>query len=144
MNLMSCFDRMVHPISSLATQRLGCHPNMAACMIKTLCKMTHFIKIAYRDSIWSYAGESNRLLQGSVQENGATSPIFIAISYVILLYEQSQVVGVYFISAISFLVFSIIAILYVDDSDILITAIQKDESVFSIFNRTKKTADTYQ
>ena len=56
---------------------------------------------------------------------------------------QSQVVGVYFISAVSS-VFSIIAILYMDDSDILIIAIQKDESASSIFNRSQKAANTYQ
>ena len=59
-------------------------------------------------------------------------------------YLQSQVIGVYFISAISLSEFSIIAILYVDDSDVLITATQKDEFLFSIFNRTQRAATIYQ
>ena len=118
MDLMNRLNRMAHPISSLVAQRHGAHPNIAARMIKTLCKMKHVIKTAYRDNIWLYTGESNRQLQGAVQGNGDASPIFIAISCVILSYLQSQVIGVYFISAISLSVFNIIVILYVDDFDI--------------------------
>ena len=141
---MNCFDRMPHPKSSLATQRLGVHLKIAACMIKTLCKMKHFIRTAYGDSTWSYTGKSNRPLQGAVQYNGAASPIFIANSCMILSYLQSQVTGVYFTSAISLPVFSIVAILYMDDSDILITATQNDESISSNVNRTQKAAASYQ
>ena len=144
MDLMNCFDRMAHLISSLATQRLGVHPNIAACMIKTLCRMKHFIRTAYGDSTWSYTGEANRPLQGAIQGNGAASPIFIAISCVILSFLQSQVIGTHFTSAITLSIFNIIAILYVDDSDILIAATHKDETISSIFNRTQQSANIYQ
>ena len=144
MDLMNCFDRMAHPVSSLATQRLGVHPNIATCMVKTLCKMKHFIRTAYGDSTWSYTGTPNLPLQGAIQGNGAASPIFIAISCVILSYLESQIVGIHFISAISLSLFSIVAILYVDDSDILIAALQKDETSSSIFRRTQKAATSYQ
>ena len=59
MDSMNCFDRIVYPISSLVTQRLGFHPNIEACIIKTLYKMKHFIRTAYGDSTWSYTGELN-------------------------------------------------------------------------------------
>ena len=143
MDLMNCFDRMAHPVSSLAAQRLGVHPNIAACMIKTLCQMKHFIRTAYGDSTWSYTGTPSRPLQGAVQGNGAASPIFIAISCVILSYLQSQAIGIQFMSAITMSIFSLIAILYVDDSDILVAAICNDESDTSIFSRTQKAATAY-
>ena len=144
MDLMNCFDRMAHPVSSLAAQRLGVHPNVAACMIKTLCQMKHFIRTAYGDSTWSYTGTKAQPLQGAVQGNGAASPIFIAISCVILSYLQSQATGIQFTSALTLSVFSLVAILYVDDSDILVTADQEDESSISIFNRTQIAATAYQ
>ena len=136
-DLKNCFNRMAYPISYLATQRLGVHSSMYD--QNSLLNKT-FIRTAYGDSIWLYTDESNRPLQGVVQGNGAATPI----SCVILTYLQSKAIGVYFISAISLSVFSIIAILYVDDPDILITAIQKDESISSIVKRTQKAAAIYQ
>ena len=73
MDLMNCFDRMAHPVSSFATQRLGVHPNIVACMIETLCRMKHFICTAYGDSTWSYIGKDNCTPEGAVQGNGADS-----------------------------------------------------------------------
>ena len=143
MDLMNCFDRMAHPISSLAVQRLGVAPNITNCMIRTLCKMKHYIRTAYGDSTWSYIGEPNRPLQGAVQGNGAASPIFIAISCVILSYLKSQVIGVNIISAITSSLFSIIAILYVDDSDVLIAARYSCESITSICKRAQRAATSY-
>ena len=54
-------------------------------MIKTICRMKHYIRTAYGDSDWSYIGTDEKPLQGSIQGN---------------LY----------------------AIMYVDDTDILIAA----------------------
>ena len=144
MDLMNCFDRMAHPVSSLCTQRLGIHPQIANCMIRTLCQMKHFIRTAYGDSQWSYIGTTNRPLQGAVQGNGAASPIFVAISCVILSFLQSQVVGVYITSAITLTVFSLIAIMYVDDSDIILTAIDPNESPLDLQRRAQRAATTYQ
>ena len=79
---------MAQPLSSLATQILGIHPNISACTIKTLRKMKHFIGTVFGDSTWSCTSESNCPLQGAVQGNCATSPIFIALSFVILSYLQ--------------------------------------------------------
>ena len=72
------------------------------------------------------------------------SPTFIAISCVILSFLQLQVVGVHIVSAITLSIFSIIAILYVDDSDILIAAKTMDESVEELCERAQQAADAYQ
>jgi len=62
MDLMNCFDRMAHPISSLCIQRLGVSPQITQCMIQTLCQMKHFIRTAYGDSQWSYIATKNKPL----------------------------------------------------------------------------------
>ena len=93
--LENCFDRMAHPVPSLASQWLEVAPKVAQCMINTLCKMKHYIWTAYEDSDWYYGGDKETLpLQGSVQANGAASPIFIAISCIIISYLKHQTPGV--------------------------------------------------
>jgi len=135
MDLENCFDRMAHPISSLCSQRLGVSSTVAQCMINTLCTMKHHVRTAYGDSDWSYSGTPTRPLQGAVQGNGAASPIFVAISCTILAYLESQVVGINVYSALTLTLFTLVAILYVDDSDILIAATRKDESAESVSKR---------
>ena len=128
MDLMQCFDRMAHPISSLATQRLGVPANVAHSMITTLCQMKHFIRTAYGDSEEWYSGTSSRPLQGGVQGNGAAAPIFIAISCVLLNYLEGLVTGMKIQTAISLAIMTITAVMYVDDADIIIAARNHNES----------------
>ena len=143
MDLMNCFDRMAHPVSSLCAQRLGTSSTVSECMINTLCRMQHYIRTAYGDSEWSYTGSSRRPLQGAVQGNGAASPLFIAISCVIISFLEAQVVGFVVKSAITLTTLNIIAIMYVDDSDILIGSTSATESERTIRNRVQHAADIY-
>ena len=143
MDLENCFDRMAHPVSSLCSQRLGVPSKIAQCMIKTLCNMKHYMRTAYGDSEWSYCGTPSKPLQGAVQGNGAASPMFVAISCVIIAFLESQVVGVHILSAITLSLFTISAIMYVDDSDILISALEPMEDAISIRNRAQKAAKVY-
>ena len=143
MDLENCFDRMAHPISSLCSQRLGVKPQIAKCMIKTLCSMRHYMRTAYGDSEWFYSGTSSKPLQGAVQGNGAASPMFVAISCAIIAFLESQTVGVSIITAITLSLFTISAIMYVDDSDILISSIKTKETIQSIRNRAQKAALVY-
>ena len=143
MDLENCFDRMAHPISSLCAQRLGVSPNISKCMITSLCKMKHYVRTAYGDSDWYYCGTPSKPLQGAVQGNGAASPMFVAISCVILAYLESNTVGVSVLSAITLTLFAISAIMYVDDSDILIAAIEDNESKESIRDRAQQSATIY-
>jgi len=143
MDLENCFDRMAHPISSLCAQRLGVSPSISKCMITSLCKMKHYVRTAYGDSDWYYCGTPSKPLQGAVQGNGAASPMFVAISCVILAYLESNTVGVSVLSAITLTLFTISAIMYVDDSDILIAAIEENESKESIRDRAQQSATIY-
>ena len=86
--------------------------------------MKHFIRTAYSDSEWYYGAEKeDKPLQGAVQGNGASSPIFIAISCVIIAYLEQNTTGVHILSAITLTVFTMTAIMYVDDSDIPLSTI---------------------
>ena len=145
MDLENCFDRMAHPVSSLASQRLGVSSSIAKCMITTLCNMQHYIRTAYGDSDWSYGGKhEKKILQGAVQGNGAASPIFIAISCVIIAFLESKTIGVQIVSAITLTVFTMSAIMYVDDSDILLSAISHDDTAEMLRDRAQSSASAYQ
>ena len=135
MKLKNCFDQMAHPVTLLSAQRLGVSPTITKCMIKTLCKMKHYIRTAYGDSEWCYGGTKTKPLQGAIQGNGAASPMFVATSGVILAYLESQTKGFHVFSVITLTLFSLSAIMYVDDADILIAADKPDdwnEKVFCI------------
>ena len=144
MDLMQCFDRMAHPISSLATQRLGVPSNVAHSMITTLCQMKHYIRTAYGDSDEWYSGSTLRPLQGGVQGNGAAAPIFIAISCVLLNYLEGLCTGMKVRTAISLTIMVITAVMYVDDADIIIAAENHDETLESIVQRTQHAASTWR
>ena len=144
MDLKNCFDRMAHPVTSLAVQRLGVSEKITQCMIKTLCKMKHYIRTAYGDSEWAYGGDENKPLQGAIQGNGAASPMFVAISCVILAYLESAIKGIYVMTAISLTIYSLTAIMYVDDTDILIAATNRDDGADQIQIKSQKAATAYQ
>ena len=144
MDLENCFDRMAHPVSSLCTQRLGVSPKITSCMINALCSMKHFIRTAYGDSDVYYTGESNRPFQGGIQGNGAASPIFIAISCVILQYIESQILGFSITSAISLTFLSLVAIMYVDDTDIMLAGASHADTPHHVALRAQHAATTYQ
>ena len=143
MDLENCFDRMAHPVSSLSSQRLGVAPSVANCMIDTLCRMKHYIRTAYGDSEWYYR-KKRKPLQGAIQGNAAASPIFIAISSVITSFLEKNIIGVYIQSAITFTIFTLTAIMYVDDSDILLAAKNNNETPHTTRNRAQRAAITYQ
>ena len=144
MDLKNCFDRMAHPVTSLAVQRLGVSKNITKCMIKTLCRMKHHIRTAYGDSTWAYSGTIEKPLQGAIQGNGAASPMFIAISCVILAYLESAITGICVTTAISLTLFSLTAIMYVDDTDILIAATNKNDDAETIQRKSQQAATAYQ
>ena len=144
MDLMQCFDRMAHPISSLSTQRLGVPSTVVETMITTLCQMKHYIRTAYGDSDDWYSGTDDEPLQGGVQGNGAAAPIFIAISCVLLSYLESVIKGLHIKTAISLTVLTITAVMYVDDADILLAQLHQAETTESLMRRTQKAANEWR
>ena len=142
MDLMQCFDRMAHPITSIAAQRLGVPKKIIKCMINALVRMKHFVRTAYGDSDRYYIGKKEMPFQGAIQGNGAASPLFVAISCLILAYLEKCVTGVEVITAITMTLITITAIMYVDDTDILIAA-KEGEGVKSIVKKAKMAAKAY-
>ena len=124
-DLHQCFDRMTHPVCSLASQRLDVHPNVIKYMFTPMHQMKHQVRTGYGDTDVHYSDDRDNLLQGGGQGNGASLPLFVAISCIQLSVLESAVKGVYLYTAMSLQLLQFIAIMYVDDTDTLLAALSE-------------------
>lgn len=143
-DLMQCFDRMSHPVCSLVSQRLGVDPSVIQCMLLVIQNMIHKIRTGYGDSTISYGNDDTTPLQGGGQDNVAYLPLWLAISCILLSILEASVTGVYIRSSISLQLLIFIAIIYVDDTDILLTDYTGHDDIYDIFERAKKAAKVWQ
>lgn len=65
-DLRSCFDRIPHPVGSLACRRLCINPQAITTIFTTLQKMKHFVRTGYGDSETYYTGDEDKPLQGGL------------------------------------------------------------------------------
>ena len=133
---MQCFDRMAHPVCSLVSQRLGVHPSVVQCMLLAVQRMEHRVRTGYGDSDYTYGNDREHPLQGGGQGNGASLPLWLAISCIILSMLESEVIGVQVRTAITLQLVTFIAIMYVDDTDIMLSTLHDNESLQDVFTRT--------
>ena len=123
-----CFDRMALAIGAIAFLRLGVPRQAIRSLFTTLANMKHFVRTAHGDSSTYYSGTKTHPLQGGGQGNGAAGPMWIAISIILLSIIATVPINATLTSAITLMTLSISAIMYVDDTNILLTA-KNNESV---------------
>ena len=143
-DLMQCFDRMAHPVCSLVSQRLGVHPSVVQCMLLAVQRMEHRVRTGYGDSNYTYGNDREHPLQGGGQGNGASLPLWLAISCIILSMLESEVIGVQVRTAITLQLVTFIAIMYVDDTDIMLSTLHDNESLQDVFTRTLTAVTIWQ
>ena len=143
MDLMQCFDRMAHSVTSLCSQRLGVSKNVTDTMISTISNMRHYIRTAYGDSD-SSCGSDGKILQGSIQGNAAASPMFVAITCVLLNFLESFVQGFHIQTVITLTILSIAVVMYVDDTDLLVSSKSYSESLFFLISRMQKSVKKWR
>ena len=113
-------------------------------MLTAIQCMTHKIRTGYGDSDVQYGNDQESPLQGGGQGNGASLSLWLAISCILLSVLESAVTGVHVYSSISLQLLSFIAIIYVDDTDILLTDISGKDTLNKIFQRAFKAAQVWQ
>ena len=143
-DLMQCFDRMAHPVSALATRRLGVPPMIVRSMVKSLTRMKHFVRTAYGDSDSFYGNNLIRPLQGAIQGNGAAAQIFVALSCIMIQFLESQCEGFSIRMSISLATLTFIVVMYVDDADLFISAKNYSESISNLIIRTQTATNTWR
>ena len=92
--------------------------------------------------IW--INDTTEPLQGGGQGNEASLPLWLAISCILLSVLESAVTGVHVYTSISLKLLSLIAIIYVDDTDILLTDMTGTDTLEKVFHRAKKAAKIWQ
>lgn len=143
-DLMQCFDRMAHPVCSLVSQRLGVDISVIQCMLLAVQQMTHKIRNSYGDSECSYGNDTKSPLQGRGQGNRVSLPLWLAISCILLAVLESTVSGVHIHSSISLQLLTFIAIMYVDDTDILLADTTGYDTLDVVFKRAQRAAHIWQ
>jgi len=142
-DLMQCFDRMAHPVCSLVSRRMGVPKSVIKCMLLTIQQMSHRVRTGYGDSSFTYGNDTEHPLQGGGQGNGASLPLWLAISCILIAMLEDRVIGVRLQTAITLQIISYIAIMYVDDTDILLSDITGTDSLDDVFYRTLRAARTW-
>ena len=143
-DLMQCFDRMAHPVCSLVSRRLGVPESVIKCMLLTIQQMNHRVRTGYGDSNFTYGNNKQRPLQGGGQGNGASLPLWLAISCILIAVLEDRVIGVRMQTAISLQILIYIAIMYVDDTDILLSDITGHDALEDVFQRALRAARTWE
>jgi hypothetical protein len=98
----SCYDRIVHSITSLSMQRVKVPPGPIICMLFTIQCLNHYIRTIYGDSELSFTGELWTVpIQGEGQGNGAGPQIWALVSTPVLDLLQAVGYGAFFKAVIS-------------------------------------------
>jgi hypothetical protein len=118
-DLFSCYDSVAYPIASIALQAFGVSFLMVKVCLSALQTMKFFLRTGFGNSKRSFGGTNSSPYGGLGQGNGAAPPAFTAVSTLLLMSFIGMGHGNTFKSAISGLCFSIAAIMYVDDTDLL-------------------------
>jgi hypothetical protein len=125
----NCYDRIAHGMALLIFQSFGVEDTAVAALLETIQEMKFFLCTAYGDSK-DFAGSSIEIkTQGLGQGNGASPAGWCVISIMILRAHGAKGHGAQFIAPMSQLRRSLLAILHVNDTDLLHLNMEKDELV---------------
>jgi len=149
---VSCYDRIVHGVASLAMQRQGMPLGPIVSMMTTLQNMKHKIRTIFGDSEGSFnAADSlfavplgdGKPIQGVGQGNGAAAQIWAVVSSPVLEVLRSEGYKCIFKVAISGEEISFVGYSFVDDAD-TITSGEKDDNYIKIIERMQGSADIFE
>jgi hypothetical protein len=129
---VNCYDRIAHAMASLIFQSFGVESMAVSAMLETIQEMKFFLRTAYGDSK-RFAGSSIKIkTQGLGEGNGAAPAGWCAISIVILRAHGAKGHSAHFIAPMSQVRSSLLAILYIDDTDLIIINMDADESIVEV------------
>jgi len=136
-DLEQCYDRIAHSIASLGAQRWGVPIQAITCLLTTIQLMVFFLRTAHGDSDRFYSAATDSAAQesgnthpyqGACQGNGGGPALFMGISSPCVDYMHRKGFAARLRSALSATIFCTIGILYVDDTDLFVSAEYPTES----------------
>ena len=131
-DLHSCYDRIVHTVGALSSRKNGVQPEPIRMMIDTIQNCTNSVRTAYGDSERSYGCTPDDPFHGTGQGSGASPAVWFAITIVLIEALLHERIGTFIVTAISAQLIRFPAILFVDDTDFIITGNANTETANSI------------
>ena len=141
-DLRSCFDRIPHPVGSIACRRLGVNPSALSALLSTIQHMRHYVRTGHGDSEKYYTGDPGMTLQGGGQGNGAAGPMWVAVSLILISIMADFDIQSRCVAAISGICLIFSVIMYVDDSDLLLMG-EEGDTYDTILQKTQSLANKW-
>lgn len=117
---MSCYDRILHAVASLAYQRLGVPLPSIQCMLASIQNMKHNLRTSYGNSMWCISSKNTLIpYQGILQGNGAAPATWVVLSTPLLNMLCTAGHGGFFNCPISGKLSHYVAFAYVDNTDLV-------------------------
>ena len=136
-DLGNCYDAVAHPLASIALQAFMVPLAMVTMSLAVLQTMQFFLRTGYGVSETGYGGTAADPTFGLGQGNGMAPSGFQTVSTLMTraynrLGHSARLTGVW-----SGIVFVIAAIIYVDDTDLLLVASSRQQSLTEFFHQAQ-------
>ncbi len=118
-NFGNCYDRTAHPPTSIALRSLGIPVTAIRVLLTSMQGTQYFLRTGFGESSESFGGTPTNPNFGLGQGNGASPPSFLALSSLIVNGYRRQGHGANVTLAFVGHLFTLAAVMYVDDTDIL-------------------------
>jgi hypothetical protein len=132
-DLGNCYDAVAHPIASIALQAYRVPILMIVLSLSVLQTMTFFLRTGYGVSKAGYGGSPDDPTFGLGQGNGMAPSGFTAVSALMVGALQRLGHASTFSGAWTGLLFTLAAIIYVDDTDLLLRSSSRHNSMDDFF-----------
>jgi hypothetical protein len=118
----NCYDRVVHNVAALAARRWGMPSSVMVCILSTISRMCFFLRTFHGVSSQSYGGNESDPFQGLCQGNGGAPGLWLCVACLLVDYMHDQGHAIEMIAPITLAMIVIVALLFVDDNDLLSVA----------------------
>ena len=125
----NCYDRVAHPFASLTAQHFGVQLSYVRVLLTAIQQMNMFLRTSFGISSSCYSGSFALPFQGAIQGNGAAPVLWLIISIILVRYLYALNLVTEHHTPISGALFSLAALVYVDDSDLNILNLNQKSTV---------------
>ena len=137
-----CYDQISHPFLSLVLQAYGSFVLSISTMLLTIQLMYFHLRIAFGDSDFTFDGTQSSRMKGLCQGNGEAPAAWSLISFILLRHHRDRVYGVSLKPAMSATILYIIALMFVDNTD-LVAFGREDGQYSTVICRAQRGVDSW-
>jgi hypothetical protein len=139
----NCYDRIAHAMALLIFQSFGVKSTAVSAMLELIQEMKFFLRMAYGDSKMFASSSIEIKTQGLGQGNGAAPAGWSVISITILRAHGAKGHGAHFVAPMLLVRGSLLAILFVDDTDLIHINMEADESIFDVHEAIQRATENW-